>query len=494
LIVLGLALFLGFGALYLSGISLQSWFLGWEGAGGRRVGALAEGKGPVRRMMARQTEFRDLQTEGELYDSDTLVTSQEGGARLALDDGSEIELGPSTMVKLVFDSDLSLQGIRRRATIELVTGQVSGTAKSDAVVVKTPTRQVRLSELAQAPLVVKPAPPPSLPPSPRPTPAPSTPSSPLPVVSPSPSPMASPSVRPSVRLISPKKGQVFRVPEGQEELSVAVPFGWTVLPPESELPFSLAIQSAKASAPRELLKKAQAGKVIFEDKIQEPGLYRWRVGTDAVSEFRVDPEVRRIQVLHPLVAGAEVRSNEYEGEAKQKFEGITLRWEPVPGAKTYRVRIFRKMTDRKPLLDRQVNAAEYSFNKGRVFTGEITYQVSTPLPGGWIAVSAPTAFSFDFLAPALVIPEDGAVVTQSSVARSDNSILMTWQKMNFTVGYELEIASDAGFRKIVQRHQSKENFFILKGLPQGKYWWRVRCYSKTVSSPFSRPNLLSISP
>ena len=204
--------------------------------------------------------------------------------------------------------------------------------------------------------------------------------------------------------------------------------------------------------------------------------------------------MERIEVSNPLVAGSENQTNRYQGEVKSQFGGVTLRWKPLPGVTQYQIKMMRKPGDLQAILQRSVAASEYSFNKGKLFTGEIYYAISAPLAGGWIATSKVAVFSFSFLPPALVLPEDGAVVAGAAMAQSDNSILLTWQRTNFTIGYELEVASDPQFATVVQRKLSKENFFILRALPVGRYWWRVRCYSKKISSPFSRPNLLSISP
>ncbi len=516
LILLGLVFMFGAGSLYFSGFSIQRILFGWDQEkSGRKVGLLTARDGSVRRQLGASTEFRDIDLRADLYNEDTLVTSLEGGAKFELDDGSLIELGPGTMIKLVFDSELSLQGISRRANIEVVTGSVSGVAKSKNVVFRNRSEVVRLDTaekkimraVPRSGVIAAPEARPTVQVAPQPVVVP-TPVAVAIVPSPIPTPTATASPSPVVRviakvqLVSPKMNHIMAADPKLPEPYVHPTFEWLVAPLDQAL--EIAIRKV-GSHPVEILRKTvtpNRGHGSLSTRISEPGVYEWellapagtRLGMGKVSaRFSVSPEVRKIEILHPMVGSSESESNRYEGEVKNKFEGITLRWHPLPSANSYRIWLLKKPKDVKPIMDRTVTSPSYSFNKGKLFTGTIYYKIMSPMAHGWVAVSESAPFSFNFMPPALVIPENESVVTAGNMSRSDNSVLMTWQRMNFTTGYELEIATDPEFKQVIQKHLSKENFMVVKSLAIGRLWWRVRCYTKEVSSPFSAPNLLVIS-
>ena len=90
------------------------------------------------------------------------------------------------------------------------------------------------------------------------------------------------------------------------------------------------------------------------------------------------------------------------------------------------------------------------------------------------------------------MPEDKAVFTRAQLASEGNSILLTWQKTNFTDFYQIEIARDAGFSSIFKRVDLKENFYVLKSPPSGTYYWRVRSSAKSAFSAPSEVYSLSV--
>jgi hypothetical protein len=73
------------------------------------------------------------------------------------------------------------------------------------------------------------------------------------------------------------------------------------------------------------------------------------------------------------------------------------------------------------------------------------------------------------------------------IAREGHSVLITWQKTNFTDFYELELAQDAAFAKIITKEKLRDNFYVYRSPVPGKYWWRVRGSSGTTMSPESAP-------
>jgi len=87
-------------------------------------------------------------------------------------------------------------------------------------------------------------------------------------------------------------------------------------------------------------------------------------------------------------------------------------------------------------------------------------------------------FRFDFLPPVLALPKNRSIIGKNELARLKGKILMTWRKTNFTESYQLEISNNPKFSPSVVKTSTKENFFLWKKPPQGKFYWRVRSRAK----------------
>lgn len=479
-IVFGLALLVGSSTLYVSGVSLRRYLLGWDdGEGSEEVGKLATKAGNVRRQLGMETEFKSIESSATLYNYDTIMTSSEGGATLQIDDGSKIELGPDTMVRLAFNMRL---GAPSSTTVEVVTGEVTGVSGSRNMTLRSRKQSVPVS--GQKSLRV------GRPPKPKPSP------------SPTPTPSPSPTVV-TVKLVEPKIGTLLRIDKLTEAPSREVALRWEVSPPEAELVVVLRGPGPKGG---EILRKAvaaQGGRAAASAELKAPGAYAWELlapdgsalelKAPLKATFKLHSEIVAIETLPPLVGGMKARTNAYQGEVLSKFD-VTLRWKELEGAKSYLIRVTDKPDSKKVLLERKVSKAEYLFNKDKIFSGRVYYKILAKRAAGFYAVSEPELFAFNFLPPALVIPGNKAVISRAALASSDNSVLMTWQKTNFTVGYEIEIAADSQFKKTLLKKNVKENFFVLKSAPTGKWWWRVRSFSKEIASAFSMPYELTINP
>jgi hypothetical protein len=143
-------------------------------------------------------------------------------------------------------------------------------------------------------------------------------------------------------------------------------------------------------------------------------------------------------------------------------------------------------------LEKTLKTPEYTFNKNKIFVGQFYYKISAKLKSGFVAVSKAQNFAYSFLAPAQVIPKHNAIFSNKSLQTSEGRVLMTWQKTNFTIGYELEICTDEKFTKPYLKKNLNENYFILAQPKPGQYWWRVRSFSETLSSPMSPASAFTV--
>ncbi len=514
LIGLSALLFVVSSAFYFSGISLRKYVLGWDDEPKmEQVGVLSSKKGELRRLRNSSTEFETILPNQTLYNYDTIITGQSSGGTVSLDDGSTIELGPNTMVRLIYETRLSLQGISRQSLVNVVAGQVKGKSKERTVVLKTKEKVIPVSSEAQEAVQVKPAAPvfldpasiaaiaPSPPPPPTPTPAPTPPPEPIstPEPTPSPTPRATPTPTPTptpvpikVVPISPAPNARLRLDRMSEELTKEIEFSWDVSP--GSLPLVLIVQNGKNEILHRQVVEPQSERASTKLRFSEPGTYVWglrhangeKFSKPVVQTFAIEPVFEGIELLNPLVGGAELNSSAYSGEHLDNFD-ITFRWKPHPKAKSSRILLLASANSSRPIFSKVVQGNYYTFNKDKVYDGQIYFQIESQLPGGFIARSVARPFIFNFLPPVPISPKSGSTKSIQKVSSGEDTLLLTWQKTNFTDYYEIEISTDPKFEKPLLKKEVTENFFLLKSLSLGRYWWRVRSHSKSMASPYSKP-------
>ncbi len=484
LLLLSLLFFASSIVVYLSDLSLRKYFLGWEDEQGKElVGKLGEKSGIVRRQLNQDMEFRTIEKTMSLYNYDTIVTHNSGAATLALEDGGSIQLGPNTMVRLSFESKFSLQGISRAARIEVVSGSVKGQAKGMAIELKSRDKVVSISkdeksqiEVPEAPLV-----------KPKPE---------LALVVPPIVPVAQPPSKVEIRFLSPKEGELIALEKDSKALEKTIEFQWEVTPTTQDKQLLVIKNDKDEEVYNKEVRSDSQGKGSEGVPIRAPGNYRWELkkpdgsllqDPSISSRFTLSPEFEGIEVLSPLVGGAQTKSNKYLGAGKKNFD-ITLLWKAYPKVKTYTVKIMNAPVDGKVLMEKSVHKTEYLFNKGKIFSGKIYYKIFALLPSGFMATSTPTEFNFDFLPPLLVQPQMSAKIVKKDLKGDNGKVLLTWQKTSFTEAYELEIGSDSEFKNPLFKNKVKENFYVFRPTSGGKYYWRVKSYSESTESVFSQAN------
>jgi hypothetical protein len=481
---------------------IRRYFFGLQEAQSTRpAGTLKRSSGKVRRQKASQAEFQQVSTGDSLFHLDTLVTGPDVEAEIQLVDGGEILLAPNTMVKLTFDSQISLAGISRRTNLELIQGSLSGSAKNPNVVIKTSTgKSTTLSGLGKQRIeekLVQPAKPAIIPPVALISPAP-----PVPVVAPAP-PAAialapSPSPSPSVAPPPPQLTAVPLLPAKGSSLSIAS-LAPGISKPELTLSLRWRTNLPSAKVWTKLLRidrgtlrtpvfqshvDALNGSASVRVKLGQPGAYQWILYENetrrqlASSDFKVLPEIDGLELFKPLISGTELENNQFNGRLLKTFGGITLRWKPIAGTTQYKVQIYPANDPTQPLLERSLSETQYTFNREKVVLGRFDYRVLALLPNGFYVRSPLDTFGFEFLPPKLVEPLDEFIIQRTQEGR----LLMTWQKTHFTQSYELEISEDPGFDKIWLKKRVRENFQVIP-LPQpGTYHWRVKAISRGATS------------
>lgn len=552
-IAASLIVFLSSAILYVTDFKIGNYFLDWnEEEKGRAVGILAEASGQIKRKIFNDTSFETIKKSDRLYNSDTVVTGPDGAAVVQLDDGSSIELGPKTMVKLAFESSLSFGGIARETVVNIVSGKVKAKTRERVVVLRSAGESIRVEKkqptqviqvapivprkpvvtepiakkqvaapkeepLVQAPpvFVLKEDPPaPALPDSAPTTVAEATPEAtveptpsaiPSPVVEvqktpePPPAPV-SPKVTPKIKLVAPVATENLRIADGSVVAKKPLVLTWNVEATALETRVKVThVQGAQREDVFDKKILSKIGKNTASLELDAPGSYEWEVRPEDKdlqwegprnSRFELKPDFEGIHLLTPLIGGKEGASNVYTGTILNEFD-ITLRWKDYDKVNKYRLQVYTQ-NNGPPVLEREIETTNYRLNRDKVFKGQVFYKVTARHPKGFVITSKTTPFRFDFMPPVLVLPKHKNVVKRAKKTDKEQRILFTWQKTNFTEYYQLEMSQDAEFEKISASKQTKENFLIIETPKAGNYYWRVSSHGRGVASLPTAPRAIQI--
>lgn len=463
-----------------------------------------------KRQLISDPEFKPLVDQTTLYNRDTIVTGPDAGLHIELNDGGVIDLAPNTMVQLVFETQYGLSGIKRQAGVNVISGEVTGASAVREIKLRAAAQEIAIQKQKKETLKLDPVKPIVLTPpvavATRP-PAPSasplvTVASQLPAALPSGVAVAplTPPAPSALEILSPLPGSTLSVPKESKQLARTVNFSWRIKPAAPKLLLRV-FRGDSASRPvfqREVSLKSGVGAIDWT--ATQSGNYTWQLlSTDARAldlkgrptqfTFRIDPRVQGIELLDPLIAGKLSTSNQVEGQLVKNFS-VTLRWKAEARVSSSYTLWFGATADSaQPMMEKVVDRAEFSFNKDKLFASPVFYRVQARVDS-WVLTSETKKFLFNFLPPILVVPEDRSTV--SPEAGVENTILFTWQKTNFTEGYELELAADPKFKKMIEKKVLKENYHVLPMPKPGVYYWRARAFSKTVSSSYGKANEFTV--
>jgi hypothetical protein len=100
-------------------------------------------------------------------------------------------------------------------------------------------------------------------------------------------------------------------------------------------------------------------------------------------------------------------------------------------------------------------------------TATTTYTVQVTGACGQVQDSVEVTVSDPPAAPVLATPANGATGLASPVA-------LDWSDVAGATGYELEVATDAGFGDVVVSDDSATSGYVISSLADGPYFWRTR--------------------
>lgn len=449
-----------------------SWF-GLDEFGGdlKKIAILETSTGAFKRKTTVDPAFREIPVATDLFNRDTVVTGPTTQSKITFDDGSFLELQENTMMILSFESELGLGGVNRVPKVQVISGNVTGTAKTGKIIIKSDQGEVSVNA-GQKETVQSVA---ALPVD--------EPKQPVAEAQPTPEPPKEPTVA-SIEVITPSDQTVLHVPDGSAEAEYMLNLSWKVTP---AIPLELEFVRKSGDKVKSLAKKVITpgvdGVGSLKAKLKSPGLYVWRLKQteETAKDYKIEPtenafvlspRFTAIDVLPPLYAGRELASNKYDKKLIKDFD-LKLRWIPWSDAEDYKVKILSSQKGDRVIAQKNVDGPEFQLNRGKLLSKAYYYQVSTKTPNGFEVVSDIVPVQFNFLPPRQVYPQPDHFISMAS-AEAKKAVLFTWTKTNFTQNYVFELSKDPGFKTVAFQKQTPENFLSIKVPSQGTYYWRVQ--------------------
>jgi hypothetical protein len=392
------------------------------------VGTIFRIDGPALRLTANDVQFRELREGMPVFLDDTILTTSSGQLDIELKDGQKIHLDPSTLVKLSFQADFESSGAVQRAFTQDKVHIAASKAK--------PTRPAIAATVPAASVL---------------------------------------ELRPlnSSKLSWQKQEYIDgtksvtllvrfdRIPEryslhlsGKNELG-----SWIIPPGFNEFQVKTVLSPAQLS----------------------PGQYRLSVRNrdGALIRQNLFSVPADLELIEP--GSTEGISSRISGLSSRKmFEGFKLKWSPIEGEGPYRVTV-RDQQSGRTLLNAAARSNKLLLNPNKLVLRPMEYTVERKLEYGFRAYSPKSQFGFEYASPNLTAPSDKAVLAN----KSQEPVILTWSKTNYTEAYDLEIGQDSTFKSVVMSRRLSDNFFSWVSPPDGKYLWRVRSVRSQTVSQFS---------
>ncbi len=430
-----------------------------------------------------QPAFINIPTDTTLYNFDTIVTGADGSATVEFNDGSSIELGPRTMIRLVFEDRIGLAGISRNTMINVVAGQIKGQSRERKLIVKTKDKQVTITRDEPKPIVVAAIPRAELKPEPL--------------------KVAPPVEIPVIEILTPRQDEKLALEKDAKVLERRIDLTWKSVPVNTpvEVVFSQIADGTDANGQpirrrifSKTIRPTKESDLRVATRVKRPGRYEFELlptsnvpfEKEARTAFTIDPDFLGIESRAPLVGGEATTSSRLTGDNILNEFDIQLRWKARPKTKEYQVSFFHKVGDEVPFLIRNTKGTALRIGKEKIFAGKLYYVVATDAGNGFRAISERTPFQFSFVPPVAVVPQPGEVLTKEKLANSNGEIVFTWERTNFTKKYEIEISRSKDFiRERSIRQTTEDNFAVVRSLNSGLYYWRIRSLADDLSSSYS---------
>ncbi len=254
--------------------------------------------------------------------------------------------------------------------------------------------------------------------------------------------------------------------DGAASLSLPVTLTWAAT--ERATTYTLHLARSADFAPLELVQTDLSEPALSLDQLDPGTTYFWRVRASGDGGDGAWSATRSFST-QPAPPAAPLPAAPRNG-ASGLNPSVSLQWNPVPGARSFRVQLDRSPAFDNPLLDQSTSATSLT-TPALDLAATFFWRVQASGDGGDGAWSETWSFSTrpaPPAAPSLRDPADAATALPTSVAFS-------WNPSDGAHHYTLQLATSADFTTLTVQQTVSGTSSTIDALDHGTtYFWRVR--------------------
>jgi hypothetical protein len=421
----------------------------------------------VRRRGEDELAFSTSHSGDPVFVGDTIITGKDSSTKINLSDGSILEIGPESMIKISPVRTFSFKGIEKKFNVTVQAGAIKAKVEGEAapIVFQSLTGEV-LKEIS---------PPVRQPEEPLTTPAITTA---LPVATiEEPKPLAAD----FVEITAPPPVEI---PASRES-----PSPGAVLPVQNNLSEAPAAPSKLPPLTQAVSRQPETGKMItdflstlkpepLEVKTEplppaaeeRPLLSKFMAPLQPVPDLEVTPLPAK-----PLISD----------EADMRDQQFIFKWKD--GGFRVKLPYSLKIEHGSETLSFETNNTEYRWNLPLEAEGKIRWWVEAMLREGDKIQSKPQESSWKLPTPILASPGNKLELPEFYLKGESHEILLTWKQMQICKSFELNVSKTEDFKEVIFKVSTKRNFQTFPVQKPGKYFWRVGCNYTEQFKAFSKP-------
>jgi hypothetical protein len=473
------------------------------------IGEIIRSKKIVRRKAEDDSAYLPIRQGDPVFEGDVIVTGKESSTRVNLSDGTSLDLGSESMIRIEPVRSFSIKGLMKKMKVTIEAGGLTAKTKiNSAPLVLTSSAGEVLRELAAAPT-----------PAPAPTTAPpvSQPQS----ITQSTSPLITqsttkPTTQSTAQPTSTPLALMDRFteevtitlnpPKANPAVSTPIPASKPAAAPVStpaSTP-SLAKTSATASTPTPSLAStptatpppvkpvaiaANAPSLIPASLEALPEEEEKELNTSASAQEKPLMEKVVLMANKPLKK-LEIITAPHIGliadDAEISEQSFRLRWKG--GGISVQPPYTVKIESKNSTVSIPTEKTEIIWPLPLEAEGQISWWVEVPLRNGGVVQSKKQTSSWKLPTPVLVSPADQDRIPEFYLRGEQHVLLLTWKEMPICKSYEVAVSRTQTFEETLLQEVTENHFVNFQVPTGGTYYWRVGCNYAVNFKLFSKPN------
>ena len=461
------------------------------------IGEIIRSKKIVRRKAEEDSAYLPIRQGDAVFEGDVIVTGKDSSTRVNLSDGTSLDLGSESMIRIEPVRSFSIKGMMKKIKVTIEAGGVTAKTKiNSAPLVLASSGGEVLRELAAAQPV-----------APDPTPAAAIPAPTSRPIEPTAATIAKTIILPTstptaaidriveevtINLTPPKTSQAASTPA-----PVSKPASTPVSTPVSTATSAKPSIPASTSTPvKPVAIAANVPSLIpaslealpeEEEEVKEP---------NTAAPVQEKPLMEKVVLMaNKPLKKIEIITAPHFGliadDAEITEQSFKLRWKGggISVEPPYTVWI----ENQKSTISIPTDKTEVIWPLPLEPEGQISWWVEVPLRNGGVVQSKKQTSSWKLPTPVLVSPAVQYRIPDFYLRGEQHVLLLSWKEMPICKSYEVAVSRTRSFDEPLLQEVTQNHFVNFQVPTGGTYFWRVGCIYAVNFKLFSKPNEFTLS-